>query len=87
MHEFRKQLNLINFKEKDASNGKMRKRLIYLVGRKDSWRELCKDWKIDYDIVHGLKGIPLCELSYSSKDSGALRRELYEQHQVLDGKR
>ncbi|MBR5035012.1 MAG: hypothetical protein IKX71_06870 [Bacteroidales bacterium] len=78
MQEFRKQLNLINFKEKVASNGKMRKRLIYLAGRKDGWRELCKEWKIDYDIVRGLKDMPLCELSYSSKDFGVLRRELYE---------
>ena len=78
MQEFRKLLNLINIKERVASNGKMRRRIIYLAGRKDGWRELCKEWKIDYDIVRGLKDMPLCELSYSSKDFGALRRELYE---------
>lgn len=79
MRTFENQLNLINLKERVASNGDMINKLVRIVGTNQGWKELSDEWKTPYNIVRKLKDMPICEFVYTKRDFTIMRHEVYKQ--------
>ena len=78
MRIFENQLDLINLKERIASNGDMINKLVRIVGTNQGWKELSDEWKTPYNIVRKLKDMPICEFVYTKRDFTIMRHELYK---------
>lgn len=66
-------------KERIINNANLRQKLIDLLGQGKGWQEFAQELGADYTIVRRLKGMAICELSYTTRDYTAMRAEVYNE--------